>query len=101
MEQLRALEILAQHQEELKKMGVKSLALFGSVARGEAKPDSDIDILVELARPMGMIAFVRIQNRLGELLGRHVDLVTPNALKRQLRDRIINEASHACQGLEV
>jgi uncharacterized protein len=95
------LEILDRHRAELKKFGVKSLALFGSVVRGEAKPTSDIDILVEFAQPIGLFGFIRLKQRLSEILGRQVDLVTPQALKPQLRDRSLHEASHAGQGLEV
>jgi hypothetical protein len=80
---------------------VKSLALFGSVVRGEARPDSDIDILVEFDKPVGLISFIRLKHRLSELLGRNVDLVTKAALKPQLREHILHEVSHAGQGLEV
>lgn len=95
------LEILRRHQAELREAGVKSLKLFGSVVRGEARPESDIDILVEFSRPVGLLAFVRLKNRLAELLGRPVDLVTPEALKPPLRDGILSEARNAGQGLEV
>ncbi len=95
------LEILQQHQAELREAGVKSLKLFGSVVRGEARADSDIDILVEFSRPIGLLAFVRLKNRLAELLGRPVDLVTPEALKPPLRPVILLEAQNAGQGLEI
>ena len=95
------MEILRSHQAELREAGVKSLKLFGSVVRGEAGPESDIDILVEFSRPIGLLAFVGLKHRLAELLGRPVDLVTPEALKSPLRDGILNEANHAGQGLEV
>ena len=52
------MEILRSHQAELRQAGVKSLKLFGSVVRGEAGPESDIDILVEFSRPIGLLAFV-------------------------------------------
>ena len=71
------MEILRSHQAELREAGVKSLKLFGSVVRGEAGPESDIDILVEFFRPIGLLAFVGLKLRLAELLGRSVDLVTP------------------------
>lgn len=80
---------------------MKSLKFFGSVVRGEARADSDIDILVEFSRPIGLLAFVRLKNRLSELLGRPVDLVTPDALKPPLRDGILSEAQNAGQGMEV
>ena len=76
----------------MREAGVKSLKLFGSVVRGEARPESDIDILVEFSRPIGLLAFVRLKQRLTELLGRPVDLVTPEALKPPLRDGILHEA---------
>ncbi len=97
----RLIKILDRHRSELKAMGVKSLKLFGSVVRSEARPESDIDILVEFSRPVGLLAFVRLKQRLAELLGRRVDLVTPEALKPPLRDGILHEAQNAGQGLEI
>lgn len=93
--------ILNRHRAELSALGVKSLKLFGSVVRGEDRPESDIDILVEFSRPVGLLAFVRLKQRLTELLGRPVDLVTPEALKPALRDGILHEAQNAGQGLEI
>jgi predicted nucleotidyltransferase len=93
--QREALDILSTHRDELKGFGVKSIALFGSTVRDEARSESDIDVLVEFDCPVGMFAFLRLQHRLEELLGRRVDLVTPAALKRQLRDQILKEAVYA------
>lgn len=95
MQQESALDILRRHRHELQQFGVKSIALFGSVVREEARPESDIDILVEFGRPVGLLTFLRLQYRLEDLMGRRVDLVTPAALKRQLRDRILQEAVYA------
>jgi len=95
MKRQEILKILAQHRDELKEYGVESLSLFGSVSRGEATPESDIDVLVEFSRPVGMLAFLRLQHRLAEILGRKVDLVTPKALRPAWRERILNEAVHA------
>ncbi len=95
------LDILRRHQTELREAGVKSIQLFGSAVRGEARPDSDLDILVEFSRPIGLQAFIRLKQRLAELLGRPVDLVTPDALKPELRDGIRREAENAGQGLEI
>lgn len=97
----RPLDILNRHRPELSALGVKSLKLFGSVVRGETGPESDIDILVEFSRPIGLLAFIRIKQRLAELLGRPVDLVTPEALKPPLREAILHEAQDAGQGLEI
>lgn len=91
----RVLACLKQHQTELQRMDVASLAVFGSVARDEARPDSDIDLLVEFARPVGMFRFLEVKEFLEEILGRPVDLATPDALKRQFRDEILAEAVYA------
>ena len=74
---------------------MQSLALFGSVVRDEARADSDVDILVEFARPVGLLAFLRLKRYLEDILGRPVDLVTSKALRPQWRERIIREAIHA------
>lgn len=72
--------------------GVTRLSLFGSFARDEGDEESDVDVLVEFGRPVGLFEFVRLQRELAGLVGRRVDLVTLNALKPQLRDRILSEA---------
>src|SRR6266498_1675336 len=76
---------LRRHRPELSSLGVSSLAVFGSVAREEAGPESDVDILVEFDRPVGLFEFVRLQQRLEALLRRRVDLVTPDALRARVR----------------
>ncbi len=85
------LKILHQNQAEIRSYGVKSLALFGSVARDEAKPGSDIDLLVEFDRPVGLFGLVALQNRLEELLGCPVDIGTPDSLKASIRSRVLEE----------
>lgn len=91
-----ALTILRAHSDELRsRFGVSSLSLFGSVARDEAGPESDVDVLVEFAEPVGIFEFLALQEHLAELLGHRVDLVMKRAIKRQLRDRILGEAIHA------
>lgn len=79
----------------MKDLGIRSLALFGSFARDEAGPDSDIDLLVEFDHPVGLFHFVRMHRYLETLLGRKVDLATPDALKERLRERILRELIHA------
>jgi uncharacterized protein len=95
MDMQEALTILARHREELQAAGVKSLAVFGSLSRGEATAASDIDLLVEFSRPVGLLAFIRLRQRLTEILGRRVDLVTPKALRPAWREQILSEARHA------
>lgn len=86
--------LLKRHQAELHQRGVKSLAVFGSLARGEATPASDIDVLVEFDRPVGLFEFIRLKMYLEELTGRQVDLVTPDALRPAMRADILREAVH-------
>lgn len=90
-----ALGILAAKRSTLASFGVKALSIFGSVARDEAAPESDIDLLVEFDRPVGLFAFVRLRRYLEEILGRRVDLATADALHERLRDRILAEAVRA------
>lgn len=93
MKRNEVLEIIAQHQEELKAMGVKSLALFGSVARDEANGDSDVDFLVEFDdRPIGLFDFSRVRLYLEDILGCSVDMGTRKYLRKELRDRVLREA---------
>ncbi len=74
---------------------MRSLDLFGSLARGDAHPASDVDLLVEFNQPVGLFQFFRVQRRLEAILGRRVDLVMKDAIKRQLRTRILAEAVSA------
>lgn len=72
------------------KFFVKKIGIFGSFARNTQTPASDVDILVEFSRPVGL-RFVTLQQYLEQLLGRQVDLVTPAALKSQLKNDILRE----------
>ncbi len=98
MSQLTRKDILAKIASEqalLEQYGVRSLSLFGSIARGEAGEHSDVDLLVEFSQPTGILHFVRRKRALEAVLGRRVDLATPSSLKPQLRDRILKEAIRA------
>jgi len=86
--------LLKEYQTDLCQRGVKSLAVFGSLARGEATPASDIDVLVEFDRPVGLFEFIRLKLYLEKLTGRRVDLVTQDALRPAMRDEILSEAIH-------
>ena len=93
MKRRDALALLAVHRNELAhQFGVKSLALFGSVARDEATPASDLDVLVEFDRPTGMFGLLRLQYHLEELLGCKVDVGTPGGLSPALRKAVEAEA---------
>ena len=67
------------------------VGIFGSFVRGEEKDTSDLDILVELERPVGLIKFVGLQNYLSDELGEKVDLVTISALKPRIKENILSE----------
>jgi len=87
------LEILRTNLGQLRQQfGVRSLSIFGSVARNEATDNSDVDLLVEFSRPTGYFGLVRLQIYLQELLGRHVDLGTPGGLRTPIRQRAAEEA---------
>jgi predicted nucleotidyltransferase len=86
---------LRDQKELLDRYAVASVSVFGSVARGEATPDSDVDLLIEFARPVGAFEVIRLERELASVLGRTVDLVTLPALKPRLRDRIVAEAVNA------
>ena len=85
--------ILSDHRTFLNTtFGVKSLSLFGSYARNEQSPESDIDILVEFDGAIDLFEFIKLENTLGELLGRKADLVMKDALKPRIRVRVLLEA---------
>lgn len=89
-----ALAVLAAHREELYSLGVKSLALFGSVARDEAGSESDVDLLVELERPAGLFKLIEVNNRLEQWLGCRVDLGTPDSLRDGVRPHVLKDIVH-------
>jgi predicted nucleotidyltransferase len=87
------LRILREHTPELReKYGVQSLSLFGSVARDEARPGSDVDLLVEFSRPVGLFGLAALQEHLETLFGCKVDLGTPRSLRPGLREQVLQEA---------
>ena len=95
MKRDEVLAIIAAHREQLQEMGVKSLNLFGSVARDEARPDSDVDFLVEFNRPGGLFQLLQVQYYLEDILGSSVDLGTQDALREHLREPVLKDIIHA------
>ena len=75
----------------LEEEGVKRSSVFGSVVRGEANADSDIDMLVELPDGKTLLDVIRLEHKLEDALGREVDLGMYDALHRRLKDRILAE----------
>jgi predicted nucleotidyltransferase len=95
MERDQILALLKSRKRQLKKYGIHSLSIFGSVARGQARKKSDVDILVDFEKPVGLFEYARLKMYLERVLGREVDLVTPEALRKELREDILREAIRA------
>jgi uncharacterized protein len=85
---------LSEHEPELRAVGIASLSLFGSVARGDENPQSDVDLIAEFdtEREYSLLDRVRLENRLAEVLGVKVDLSPARALKGGIRERAAREA---------
>ena len=88
--------LLAEKREEILQLaafrGAHNVRVFGSVARGEAREDSDIDLLVDVESGRSLLDVVGLWLDLQELLGRKVDLLTEGGVNHHLRDRILAEA---------
>ena len=91
MQRDKVLSILNAHQAELKNLGVRSLEIFGSVARDDARPDSDIDFLVEFSIEASLFDLFRVRHYLEDLLKCDVDLGTLDALREHLREPILKD----------
>ena len=72
--------------------GATSVKVFGSRARGDARPDSDLDLLVEVVEETSLLEVIGMQNALADLLGIKVEVVTVGGLHPMLRDEILREA---------
>ncbi len=94
---LRVLRTIQQHRADLEKIGVVHAALFGSVARGEDSPDSDVDILVELDPLVvrDLIAYSSVHQRLEELIGRPVDVARRDKLRPDVEQEIARDVIRA------
>jgi len=84
---------IREHLGDLDQFDVRSLALFGSVARDEATPDSDVDVLVEFGRAT-FDGYMGLKFFLEDLLGTAVDVATIDSLRPWLRERVLREAVH-------
>ena len=93
----RVIAILRAHEADLRQAGLRSLSLFGSVARGDAGPDSDIDLAAEFepAARIDLFRLTALERHLGELLGASVDLLPEPVEKRRLQAQIDRERRRA------
>lgn len=82
-------EIRQKAKPIFKQHGVIRAAVFGSAARGESGPGSDVDVLVELSGQYGLFEFINIKNSLEDALGKKVDLVDYRAIKPRIRENIL------------
>jgi hypothetical protein len=73
-------------------------ALFGSVSRGDDRPDSDVDILVKLGKPMGMFSYMKLIQSIEDILGRKADVVTEQGLSKFVRPYIMPELKTIYEG---
>jgi uncharacterized protein len=86
------LSVLTAHQSELEGFGVRSLRLFGSVAREEAAADSDVDLLVSFQEKPTFSGYMKLLIFLEDLLGARVDLVTESGLREAVRRYVEKDA---------
>jgi hypothetical protein len=87
--------LMAQREQVLavaERRGARNVRVFGSVARGDDGPTSDVDLLVDLDDGVSLIGLAGLQNELSDLLGVSVDVVPASMLKPRLRDRVLNQA---------
>ena len=92
MQRDEILTILRQHRAEIQGFGVKSLAIFGSVARDEPKSESDVDLLVEFEGKVTFDRYMDLKFYLEDRLAMKVDLVTQKMLRPQIRQTVEKEA---------
>jgi len=96
MDKETAIQTLRAHEAELRALGVLRLSMFGSMARGEAGPKSDVDLAVKLDydRVVGLFRFALLREHVEELLGRAVDMVSEPVTKARLHERIDRDRVH-------
>jgi len=90
------LDQLRAHRKEILALaarhGVEDVRVFGSVARGEERPDSDIDLLIGMRYDVDPFGFLRFRREVAALMGRKVDVVFEKGIYHHLRDTILQEA---------
>jgi predicted nucleotidyltransferase len=97
MNTAEALEILRRSEPALRARGVRRAALFGSVARGDNRPNSDIDIMIEIdpEAPVGIFEYISLKEYIAGLFEGSVDVVSREGLKRYVRPAATADAIYA------
>jgi uncharacterized protein len=97
MNREQVLALLRAHEPDLKKAGIVRLSLFGSTARGDRRPDSDIDLLAlfDETLPLSLLDIVHVENQITALLGQRVDLIEEGTLKPRVQKSVEAEAVRA------
>lgn len=91
----RILSEIRNHKAEIvKEYHVKEIGIFGSFVRGEEQMDSDVDVLVDFDKPIDLFRFLDLEERLSELFGKKVDLVSKKALKPYIGQEILKEVQY-------
>ena len=81
----KALKILKLHEAELRRMGITSLTIFGSTARGESRDDSDVDLFFEHEGSMGLFRYMEIKERTSEILSCKADIMAREGIRDHAR----------------
>jgi predicted nucleotidyltransferase len=93
MKRDEAIACLRQHEPELKRLGIERLFLFGSVARNEARENSDVDLFFDYQKgSLDLFGLMDIKERASAILGRRADIMTRDSIHRMLRQRIEQSA---------
>lgn len=77
---------------------VSTLAVFGSVARGDDGPKSDVDLLVRFKKPIGLTRLIKLEDRFAQIFGRRVDLGTENSLHPLIKTNVLKESKLIYEG---
>jgi len=87
----RVVQLLREHRAEMERFGVRSVDLFGSIARDEAQAGSDLDVLVDFGEALGFDNYMGLKFFLEDLLGTKVDVVTPGTLLPRIETAVMKE----------
>ncbi len=91
LEEIR--NILHAHSSDLRKRyGIINLSIFGSVVSGEAREESDVDILATFSKPIGLLKLISAENYISDLLNLKVDLIPSDEVRPELQEQILSEA---------